>query len=658
MTKNIAPEDLYQLRSVSQVRFYDNKIFFTENFIKKDSNSYLANLVSLDQDKNYRVWSREGLNSSPRVLGDFLYYLHQEDGEKPQLYRMPIDGGSAQPFLLTDGKDTSVQELVVSNDAQALYVKSKKTQEKPKFKTEKFPEVRHVTKLNGRLDGYGWFENDAEFSLIKIDKLMQEATVLFTTKDDFELAAVAKAGTNIAYIRGRQPELDTDIDYTKAVYLYNEKTGKTQLITTNVAQGSFSAAAFSPDGKTLALVGNDNSYPGQTINDLWLYSLETKQLTNLTQQLLDIDVGYEAALTADFTQNLCSNSVVWLDNKQYVFTALHHGHSQLYLGNRDTVQLIRDEAEDITDFCAASPQKLLLTVSKQALPSELLLFDLKTKTTSQLYNPNHDFERTHSYLKAQKFTYLSKDKTQELEGWYLPAANKPKQSPVLLYVHGGPHAAYGEAFFHEFQVLASWGYGIVYVNPRGSTTYGQKFCNDVDGHYGENDFSDVLAGLDYALEHFPELDKNHQYIAGGSYGGFMTTWAVGHTKRFKAAVAQRCVSDWISMNGTSDIGYWFDRQELQANLFSDNEALKKYWRMSPLAYAQNVTTPIRLLHGEWDMRCPISQSEEFFTAVKLAGAETDMIRYPQSFHGVSRNGLPSLRIHRMHDIKEWFDKHQ
>ncbi len=138
----------------------------------------------------------------------------------------------------------------------------------------------------------------------------------------------------------------------------------------------------------------------------------------------------------------------------------------------------------------------------------------------------------------------------------------------------------------------------------------------------------------------------------------MSTWAIGHTNRFKAAIAQRPVIDWQSLYGISDIGFWFCRTELKADLFKDPNGKEIYWKKSPLAYASKVQTPIRLLHGEWDMRCPISQSEEYFTAIKQTGTKADFIRYPQSFHGVSRNGLPNIRIQRIQDVYNWFDKYK
>ncbi|WCJ47585.1 S9 family peptidase [Levilactobacillus brevis] len=326
------------------------------------------------------------------------------------------------------------------------------------------------------------------------------------------------------------------------------------------------------------------------------------------------------------------------------------------MGNAtDGIDRIDNTARQIVDFDVVDAHTAVLAVSYQDQPSVLVTRDLTQQTERVLYNPNAAYEETHTFAHPQRFDFESAD-GQALEGWYLPAQTTAPKQPVLLYVHGGPHGNYGETFFHEFQVHASRGFGVVFFNPRGSTSYGQDFESDVNGHYGEHDFSDVMTGLDVALQKFPQLDADRQYIAGGSYGGFMTTWAIGHTKRFAAAIAQRPVTNWISLFGTSDIGFYFNPEELGTDLFAEG-GVASYWRQSPLAYAQQVTTPIRLLHGEWDMRCPISQSEEYFTAVKRHGVDADMIRYPQSFHGVSRNGLPNLRLQRLDDMTEWFTAH-
>lgn len=163
---------------------------------------------------------------------------------------------------------------------------------------------------------------------------------------------------------------------------------------------------------------------------------------------------------------------------------------------------------------------------------------------------------------------------------------------------------YGHTYFHEFQVLAAKGYAVVYINPRGSHGYGQEFVNAVRGDYGGKDYDDVMQAVDEAIKRDPHIDPKRLGVTGGSYGGFMTNWIVGQTNRFKAAVTQRSISNWISFHGVSDIGYFFTDWQLEHDMFEDTE---KLWDRSPLKYAENVETPLLILHGERDDRCPIEQ---------------------------------------------------
>nr|WP_263849036.1 S9 family peptidase [Lacticaseibacillus nasuensis] len=228
----------------------------------------------------------------------------------------------------------------------------------------------------------------------------------------------------------------------------------------------------------------------------------------------------------------------------------------------------------------------------------------------------------------------------------------------MLYIHGGPQAGYGYTFFHEMQVLASAGYGVINVNPRGGLGYGQDFTAAVIGHYGEGDYEDLMMSVDEAMKLDKTIDAKRLYVTGGSYGGFMTNWVVGHTDRFKAAATARSIANWISFYGTSDIGYYFTPWEITGEWTGDVNDIETLWRYSPLAYADHVKTPTLVLHGEQDQRCPIGQGEEFYTALKLRGVDTKFIRFPQSNHELSRSGLPNLRIVRMQAIMDWFDAHQ
>lgn len=244
---------------------------------------------------------------------------------------------------------------------------------------------------------------------------------------------------------------------------------------------------------------------------------------------------------------------------------------------------------------------------------------------------------------------------QRIDAWVMkPVGAEPGgRYPLVLQVHGGPHAAYGYGFFHEFQLLAAAGYGVLFSNPRGSSAYGEAFSRAVVGDWGGIDFRDVMAAVDAACR-LDWVDPDRLGVAGGSYGGYMTTWIVGHTDRFKAAVAMRALTNWYSFYGTSDIGVRFTELEVPGNPWDDEERLLRH---SPIRYAHRVTTPILLIHAEEDYRCPIEQAEQFYTAVKRRRVPAEFIRFPGEDHNLSRSGRPRSRLERLRHILRWFGQH-
>jgi acylaminoacyl-peptidase len=243
-----------------------------------------------------------------------------------------------------------------------------------------------------------------------------------------------------------------------------------------------------------------------------------------------------------------------------------------------------------------------------------------------------------------------------IEGWLLkPRGFDPaKRWPLVLEIHGGPHGAYGHSFFHEFQVLAGRGYAVLYTNPRGSHAYGDTFLRACVGDWGGKDHQDLMAGVDHALG-LGWVDPDRLYVTGGSYGGFMTNWIVGHTGRFKAAVTQRSISNNVSAFGTSDIGWHFWRYEMgDATPWHDEHRLIE---RSPLSYVEHVTTPLLILHAEKDLRCPIEQAEQFFVALKVLGKEAVFVRFQDDTHELTRGGKPKNRIDHARRIVDWFDAH-
>ncbi len=253
----------------------------------------------------------------------------------------------------------------------------------------------------------------------------------------------------------------------------------------------------------------------------------------------------------------------------------------------------------------------------------------------------------------------------EVDAWFVPPLDlDPSRTyPVLLNIHGGPYSQYGYGFFDEFQVQAAAGYGVVYCNPRGSSGYGEAWGRAIRGPkcdpdpgtgWGGIDASDVLSVLDAALDAHPYLDRERTGVLGGSYGGYLTSWLVTQTDRFAAACSERAVNNMVTMSHTSDIGWWFNTEYAGVTPMEDTEELL---RMSPVTYADRITTPLLIVHSENDWRCPIEQAEDLYTRLRLLGRDVEFVRFPGEGHELSRSGAPKHRIERFEIILEFFSRH-
>jgi len=225
-----------------------------------------------------------------------------------------------------------------------------------------------------------------------------------------------------------------------------------------------------------------------------------------------------------------------------------------------------------------------------------------------------------------------------------------------LQIHGGPRALFGAGIFHEFQVLASEGIAVIYTNPRGSAGYEESFTQGVMRSYGEGDYEDLMVCVDEALRVFPWIDANRLGVCGGSYGGYMTNWMITQTDRFKAAVTFRSICNWVSKFGTSDIGYMQPESISGAETYWGEDTLEQM-KHSPLYYVDHVKTPTLIVHSEEDLRCPIEQGEQWFTALKLRGVETEFVRIPGENHELSRSGKPKHREERLRHLVRWMKGH-
>lgn len=242
-----------------------------------------------------------------------------------------------------------------------------------------------------------------------------------------------------------------------------------------------------------------------------------------------------------------------------------------------------------------------------------------------------------------------------IDGWVMKPVGyaEGQKYPAILDIHGGPKTVYGEVFFHEMQFWANEGYFVFFCNPRGSDGKGNQFA-DIRGKYGTIDYDDIMAFTDAVLAKHPGIDQERVGVTGGSYGGFMTNWIIGHTHRFRAAASQRSIANWVSMGYTTDIGYFFEEDQGGANPWTD---IDKVWWHSPMKYADKVKTPTLFIHSEQDYRCWLVEGLQMFTALKFFGVESRLCMFRGENHELSRSGKPKNRIQRLKEITGWFDKY-
>lgn len=276
----------------------------------------------------------------------------------------------------------------------------------------------------------------------------------------------------------------------------------------------------------------------------------------------------------------------------------------------------------------------------------------------QVTNFHGDFHAAHEISRPMHHTFTDKD-GYEIDGFAMaPIGYKAEEKyPAILHIHGGPKTTLGEIYHHEMQLWANRGYFVLYCNPRGSDGKGDDFA-DIRGKYGTCDYEDIMQFLDEMLEKYPAIDPERIGVTGGSYGGFMTNWMVGHTDRFRAAVTQRSITNWLSKTYMSDIGYYFNVDQVLAESWdSSSFDAEGLWNASPLKYLKGAKTPTLIIHSDSDYRCPLPEGLQMFSAMTLAGADTKMCIFKGETHELSRSGKPKNRLRRLNEICQWMDKY-
>ena len=429
--------------------------------------------------------------------------------------------------------------------------------------------------------------------------------------------------------------------------------GTTRRITDG--KGSYGNPSWSPDGATLAAYGTDVAVGSSSRNiHAWAFSRSGGAGRDLTEGW-DRTVG--SSVISDMRSHIQTLPPAWTGDGRILFLGSDQGTANAYscaAGGGDVRAVTLGEHQVVSWTCDRARRRFAAVVATATDPGNVYVGEVggaMRKVTCL----NDELLGARFVAAPERVEFTGADGWR-IEGWLLkPRGFDPtRRWPLVLEIHGGPHTAYGHSFFHEFHVLAGRGYAVLYTNPRGSHAYGQKFVEACVGDWGGKDYDDLIAGVDHALS-LGWVDGDRLYVTGGSYGGFMTNWVIGRTDRFKAAATQRSISNNISAFGTSDIGWHFWEHEMgDATPWRDEHKLVE---RSPLTYVTNVKTPLLILHAERDLRCPIEQAEQLFTALRVLGKEAVFVRFPEDNHDLTRGGKPKHRVEHCRRIADWFDAH-
>ena len=642
--RGMVPEDVFELAGVADPRVSPDgrTVAFSVARVDGKANEYRAAIWLAPMDgssKPRQFTSGTKRDADPRWSpdGSTLAFTSNREGESSQLYLMPVAGG--EPRKLTS-LDEDVNEVVWSPDGSTIAFVSRVRDPAYKEKDDKKREPRRFTRLKYKLEHVGWTgDRPQHLFTLKADGSGEPVQL---TSGDFEDSGPrwSPDGKTIAFLSARHPDWDTD--HVSDVYLIEAKGGEPTRLTQG--GGGFDGISWSPDGGRLAA----GRYPGE-----W----DDPKHTQIG--VVDAGSGEVRLLTESLDRN-CSpypqiREPIW-DGDDIVFAVEDRGNTHVYRVASDgsgKPELAVGGERTVTGYDVAGG-RLVCSATEPTSLSELYIDE------RQVTEVGKGFAEGRQLVPAERFTATSADGT-EVEAWVMkPVGFEPGvKYPALLNIHGGPFTQYGNRFFDEFQVFCGGGYAVVFSNPRGSSGYSEEWGRAIRGPgeagpgWGSVDYEDCMAVIEEAVRRFDFIDGERLGVIGGSYGGYMTSWIVGHTDRFKAGISERAVNQWVSMWGSSDFG-WDFKGYFGKFLFEDVQA---YLDISPATYAQNVHTPLLILHSENDLRCPIEQAEQLFTTLRLLKREVEMVRFPEESHELTRSGNPVHRVQRFRIVLEWFDRH-
>jgi dipeptidyl aminopeptidase/acylaminoacyl peptidase len=678
MSRTITIEDLYKIKFLSKPRISPDgqRVAFVVTTIDEHKHEYRSSIwlaptaggearrfTSGAANVHSPCWSPDGRwlafvsdrEGEPEPVDKDTKEQQKQGKDKPQIWLIPSDGGEAHQLT---SMPHGASNPVWSPDSQRLVFNAAVGPLDEETEDGKLlPKVRVIDRLLYRLDGAG-FIYDKRQHLFLVDVAGGEPVQLTDGDWDDKDPVWSPDGRRIAFISSRGEDrwrLPCPDIYTLSID--NGQAGELSCLT--IGTRSCYSPSWSPDGKTIAFLAKPKLRSGNHF-ELFTIAADTQPATPycLTSEF---EGGCSDWTNSDMTNEQLMPAPVWSpDGKTLYIQAVQRGSTRVYAidcegagkqpptltpGNMHVRDFSIDQSKSTMAVLIEDPTHIAeIFVCATASPGEL----------RQLTGFNDAFLDELELATPEYMPYTGVD-DWPMDGWILKPQDfdAGKKYPLIVEIHGGPNTQYGYGFMHEMQMLAGAGYVVLYTNPRGSLGYGRDFALAVRGAWAEKDSLDIMAGVDALLQK-GYIDEQRMGVIGGSYGGFMTSWLIGHTDRFKAAVADRGVINRFSFFGSSDIGWDFTDDDLEVAPWDDPE---RYMRTSPITYVEQIHTPVLIIHSESDLRCSIEQSEHLFAALKYLGREVLFVRFEGQSHGLSRNGHPRLRLERLRHIRAWFEKH-
>ncbi|MBR4193502.1 MAG: S9 family peptidase [Oscillospiraceae bacterium] len=564
-------------------------------------------------------------------------------------YVLDLEGGEALPFITLPFAVQSIRLLdegcflvtaAVDKDAPLLYAASEEEKKTYRKQKDEDKDYEVFTELPFWSNGAGVVNGRRRLAYL-VRREPMEITPLMEAPEDLCSMTVLKDEVLLAYhswtakrpIRGFR---------LRAV---NWRTGARREV---LEHPGLSAHAMEVAGDRVYLLGTEALRHGINEN-AWVYTVDPAvgsiELLRQEEYNMYNSVGSDCRLGGGRQAVGAPEGIYHL--------ATREGNAVLHLLRPDGTDEAVFSGEGAMDCFDVANGQLLCVGLYDMRPQELYAAKLGDTKLTRVSHFNDDALEGRYVAKPEPITIQSRG--WEIGGWVLrPRDFDPaKKYPAVLDVHGGPKTVYGPVFYHEMQLWASMGYFVFFCNPMGSDGRDNKFM-DIRGHYGDTDYQNLMDFTDAVLEKYPQIDKDRLCETGGSYGGFMTNWIIGHTDRFCCAASQRSIANWLGFYGMSDIGFYFAGDQTDGDIY---ETPEKLWEQSPLKYAKNVKTPTLFIHSDQDYRCPMAEGIQMYAALVDRGVEARLCLFHGETHELSRSGKPKHRQRRLKEITDWFEKH-